>query len=254
MKFPSIQRLLACAALAFTAHAHAASVTVDSGDTVVIDGVSYTLSGTATFAYSANQEAAYSLGGITTSGIEGATYDATANTTTTEIASFTVDSSSGAISGVATTGGENDSASAGLLLTGGSLNVVNLTWDEATSTIYADVSDSTGSVASITQLALFTVSTVTGSTTVTGEGSFTSVLSGIYLTTAGLDYITEVLGLGSLAQSVIASTDFGTITATITATAVTAAVPEPSSMALMLLGLGGVAVAARRKLGDKTTV
>jgi hypothetical protein len=253
MKFPSIQRLLACAALAFTAHAHASSVTVDAGDAVVIGGVTYTLSGSATFAYSDTQIGAYTLGGITTTGIEGATYDSSTNTTTTAIASLTVDTSTGAISGVATTGGENDAASAGLLLTGGSLNVVNLTWDEATSTIYADVSDSSGNVASITQLALFTVTTVTGSTTVTGEGTFTSVLSGIYLTTEGLDYITEVLGLGSLAQSVIAATDFGTITASITATAVTTAVPEPSSQALLLLGLGGIGVAARRQHGNKTT-
>jgi PEP-CTERM motif len=129
---------------------------------------------------------------------------------------------------------------------GGSLTVTDLNVDLANKKVYATIIGGNG-VGTLNNFYLWNIGSITGATTVAGAGTYTTSLTGLSITTAGFNTFVQSLGLLNLGKSALSGvTDFGTITSTIVAKNV-AAVPEPSTYALMALGLVGMGVVARRR-------
>jgi PEP-CTERM motif len=248
MKLSSVARAaLFPLALSLMPLAQAANIVATASTPFLLNGDYYTFTGTGTFAYTSNKKSNDKLAGITITGMGGAVYSSTANSTVAQEASLILDSA-GNILGSASTGGERQVAPEGTLMDGGTLDVTNLGFDPSTMLMYADVSgvDAAGVAHTASRLGFFKVASVSGATRITGAGTFTQTLSNLTLTTAGLAMITETLGLGGLAESVTKSTNFGTVTAKFVVTKA-AVVPEASTMAMMLLGLGGLATLRARR-------
>lgn len=150
-----------------------------------------------------------------------------------------------------------EASGAGLLLTRGNrqLGLANFTIDYATDRVYADVLANGVS----TNMAVY--SFVEQSDLNIGlKGlslTMNQTLGSLKLTTQAADTFASVLGLSDVLKHTMAGLDYGTIAINITTAlrspvsdkALTAAVmvPEPSTYALMALGMIGIATIARRK-------
>ena len=134
-----------------------------------------------------------------------------------------------------------------LASSGGSLSVTNIHADLTTKRVYVDIVGGNG-VGSLTNFYLWDFAEISGSTEL-AAGTITTTLSG--LTIAGgiggtaFNTFSQALGLKAPGISALEGiSNYGNIVSTVTATA---AVPEPSSVALMLTGLGVAGFVARRR-------
>lgn len=133
---------------------------------------------------------------------------------------------------------------------GGSLTVTDIKADLTNKTIFATIIGANG-VGTVSNFALWNFSNITGTTAYAGPGTYVNDISGLTLTTDGFAKFSQALGLLSLGKAAMNGiTDYGTIHSTLNTTldlGPTPAIPEPSTYALMGLGLVGMAFAARRK-------
>ena len=161
---------------------------------------------------------------------------------TAPITSLTIESTSGVVLAATTAGGATQTAPfLKSVSSGGSLTVTDLNVDFANKVVYATLIGGNG-VGTLTNLALWNIGAITGTTSVTGPGTFfNATVSGLTITSNGFNEFAQSLGLQSLGKAALSGvTDFGTIT-------IAPGIPEPSSYALMGLGLVSVVFAIKRR-------
>lgn len=256
MKF-AIKSIVAATAFVAAGMASAALVTVNAGEKVngleLVGGLADSFGA---LRFDDNLVDALNLGVVTASGFGGAdvqvlgepgAYEYGGIIAKAEVTSITYDDVTGKVTRVVTKGGARQTAVNGLALSGGWVEVGNLDVRLDTMEIFGTVqglSTKAGSVAQNYTGKIFDIKGgITGNTD-WKEGVALSQLSGLAITADAFTAIDLSLGLKNVGRGGLqaAAANFGVIDSKITV-----AVPEPSTYALMGVGLIGLAFASRRR-------
>lgn len=283
MKVAFKSLIAAAAFVAASGAANAATNTLTVGGSVSDSGWTLSqLSGSGTLSFSGLLISALNTASVALGEVSPATLNITTSTNVsgkvryvTASAAAPVTSLTGNFDGsaltvtkVGTGGGATQTTVAGSATNGaGFLSISNLNVDLTTKTVYADIDGANG-VGKISQYALWTFTGLSGATTFNVpnpavQTSFTSdnTITGLFASQATIDNIfVKALNLNSTGKSGLTAVNdptkgggagFGTIVSKITVLAtpnsVTPAIPEPSTYALMGLGLVGIGLVARRR-------
>jgi len=261
MKF-AFKSLAIAAAFVAAGAANAASLTLDVGGSVTDQGWTVSgLNGSGTLAFSGTLLGALELGEVTITPVQPVeltqngyvSVEAKAGITSL---SGTFDGTTVAVQSVSTAGGAKQSLGANDVGSGGFVSITNLRVDLVNNDVYATLDGGNG-VGVVNDLKLWHITTVDGPTSVAAqEGSITvtHTLSGLKIYDAAFNLFTQAaglnedLGIPSLAGVNDDALGYGSITSTITVTAAKVpAIPDPSTYALMGLGLVGMSLVARRR-------
>ncbi len=249
MKTLTVNTLLAATAFIAAHTASAAVITVPTDGSTVTMGVGFY--GQTTLSFSADLLGALDTGHVSVAGYGDATATVIQDgdgyfveaSASAPMSSMQIDTVTGQLLSVATTGGATQtSPMLKTVSSGGSLTVTDLNVDIANKKVYATIIGANG-VGTLNNFYLWDAATITGDTTITGRSIYNTQISGLSITTAGFDTFVQALGLLDLGPGALrVVTDFGVINSTIVAS-----VPEPSTYALMAMGLVSMAVLARRR-------
>ena len=252
--------VVAAAALVAAGSASAALVTINAND----PSSGALINGAGTLTFSENLRNALNVGAVTaeafgdaTSAITGSPGAYTNIAVSAPVTSLVYDDTTNQVTKVFTSGGARQVAGNVPGVSGGGwVEVGNLEVNLVTNEIFGTIVGQSDAGASVNYYGkLFTIGSVTGDTTLPSPAStgFTT-LSTLALDSAAFTQISNALALQFLGSVSLqaASSDFGTIESAISNLILTPppvpSIPEPSTYALMGLGLVGLAAVRRRRV------
>jgi PEP-CTERM motif len=189
--------------------------------------------------------------GITFSGVAPGIFSSSTSAVTTTLSSFNYDDVSQQLLSLQILGGGNFNMPTAktILFTKvggpGTVSFTDFTIDVSRKVVSANAFGANG--LSTGRRDLFTFSDYVGNTTFSGAGTYSFQANNLLLTTAGVDAIAQGLALSSSGRSVFSKlSSLGSMSGSMVVAEMTAPVPEPSTWALMGLGLVTTAWVTRR--------